>query len=55
MNDETFILALGLILLTVFGVTALSLGYDGDLAGTIIFVIASAIGVAIPRPWFLRG
>jgi len=54
MKDATLITITGLTLTTAFGSVALYLGYDGYLAGTIIFVLAAGMGVALPQPAFLR-
>lgn len=54
MKDQTVIAIVGIFALLIFGVFLNMRGYDGYLAGSIIFVIASAMGIAIPRPGFLR-
>jgi len=54
MKDETVITAVGMICVTVFGSIAVASGYDDYLIGAIIFVIATAMGIMLPQPKFLR-
>lgn len=44
----------GIFALLIFGVFLNIRGYDGYLAGSIIFIIGSTMGVALPQPKFLR-
>ncbi|KKM03926.1 hypothetical protein LCGC14_1769520 [marine sediment metagenome] len=54
MKDQTMIALAGMFGLLLFGAFLIQKGYDGYLAGSIIFVVASTMGVLLPQPGFLR-
>ena len=54
MKDQTIIALAGIFALLIFGVFLNLRGYDGYLAGSIIFIIGSSMGVMLPQPKFLK-
>jgi len=54
MKDQTAITLVGMVLVVVFGLYAVSQGYDNYLIGFILWLLGIAMGLPIPRPEFLR-
>lgn len=48
------IVCTGLVCLTVVELAALSLGYNGTLLKGFLVIVALAIGVVIPKEWFIK-